>query len=385
MGASNGRCSTASGPPPAEPAGKAKPAASAKPALRVSYEPNPQQVQRTKAATRIQAALRAKQSRPGPVSLRLAAHQSHRSLPRDSNGRLFPLCGLSLVPLAAVQGVGNILALRFELEMGLLFAAMFALHYAAVGHNLAGDAITSQPIEIPFPGAASSLGNATSLRAAHGLGDAASSVLFALAITVLRRVYNRWYYHVNDQLVTIADYAVVLSGLPPTTTSDELTRWIREHFFGVQLVGVSIALDEAEILRLMALTAALRGQERDLARSMMRTKSKAGLAAREDVLVRLREAEETLRQLRAVKQPCIGRAFAVFNQMVDAEQVVDEARRHPYYGGARIAAERAPEPSDVLWENLHIGKVSQASRQAVGLLVSVLVTAFATFIMGVAR
>jgi hypothetical protein len=329
--------------------------------------------------------LRAKQARPGPVSLRAAAHQSYRSLPRDSEGRLFPLCGWSLIPIAAVQGVGNILALRFELEMGLLFSAMFALHYAAVQHNLAGDAITSRSIEIPFPGAAGSLGNATSLCAAHGLGDAVSSVLFALAITALRHVYNRWYYHVNDQLVTVADYAVVLSGLPPTTTSDELTRWLREHFVGVQLVGVSLVLDEAEILRLLNSTAALRAQARDLARSTIRTKSKTGMTAREDVLKRLGVAEESLRLLRAVKQPCVGRAFAVFNQMVDAEQVIDEARRHPYFGGERISAERAPEPSDVLWENLHIGKVEQASRQALGLVVSILVTTFATFIMGVAR
>jgi hypothetical protein len=401
MGQACGSQSAAETPQQSPGAQIPKPATERKPALR-SQRPSgqredgkqlafqnpilsPELAKKSEAATRIQAVIRKHQTRPAAVSLRVAATQSWRHLPRDREGKVFPIFSSSLVPLSYAEGVGNMLALRFELEFGLVFAIIFGMHYLALKHNLAGDAITSRPLEIPFPGAAGSLGNATSLESVHGMGDALSSILLALAIIGLRRVYRAWQQNVDDHLVTVADYAVVLSGLPPNATSGELTEWIRKTFFAVQLVGVTLVLDEAEILRLMRQLSTLRRKDKDLLRSMLRTKSRLAMGRHDELRAEIETLEKQLRLLRSMPQPCVGMAFAVFNRMNDSQQVVDEAHRHPYVDGSKLKADRAPEPSDVLWENLHLTRVQQASRRTLGLLLSLVVTSLATIIMGIAR
>lgn len=274
----------------------------------------PELAKRHGAATKIQAVFRRHQMTPTRVSLRVAATQSWRSLPRGRDGKIFPLFSSSLVPLSYVQGVGNMIALRFELEFGLVFLIIYALHYAAIERNLAGDAITEQGIELPFPSAAGSLGNARSLEAVHGLGDAISTIFLTVMTIALRRTYHAWQYQVEDQLVTVADYAVKFSGLPSTASSAQLSAWIRKSFFGVQLVGVTMAMDEKEELKLMRQIASLRSKATDLARSMVRAKTRVGIARREALLSELGALEQKMDDLRKEPKRCVGVAYAVFNR-----------------------------------------------------------------------
>ncbi|KAJ1633233.1 hypothetical protein T492DRAFT_549930 [Pavlovales sp. CCMP2436] len=358
----------------------------------VSYMPitDPALRERTESATKIQSLFRRHMLNPRPVSLRVAATQSWRQLPRGRDGNVLPLFSWSLLPLSYVQGVGNVLALRFELEYGLVFLTVFCMHYRAVLHNLNGDAITDGPVETPFPSAAGSLGNATSLLAAHGLGDALATIFLTFMTIALRRHYAAWQERVDDQLITVADYAVQFSGLPPTADSAQLSDWIRGNFFGVQLVGVTMVLDEAEVLRLMRKVSDLRQKEVDLTRSLIRSKNvkrvrTAALERKQTLSLQIDNLDDQLAALRNQYRPCVGIAFAVFNRINDSYQVIEDTPRRRYPGGAALTAQRASEPSDVQWENLYIGPRQQMARQSLGLLLSVAVTSFATVIMGVAR
>ena len=372
--------------PPGADAGAARGGAALKHApSRPRFNVSPEVEEKSAAATKVQSAFRRHQLRPARVSLRVAATQSWRSLPRDRDGKVFPLCSTSLVALANVQGLGNVLALHFELEYGLLFLAIFGLQYSALLHNLDGDVITESALELPFPSAAGSLGNAASLRVEHGAGDALGLVVLTVGTIALRRIYAAWQLRVDDELVTVADYAVQLSGLPRTATSAQVSAWIRKSFFGVQLVGVTLAVDERTQLALMRQLASARARHVDLTRSMLRTRSKRGLARRDALGAKMASVEAQLREARATPRECVGIAFAVFNRMNDSLQVIDETARHPFAPNVRLRARRAPEPSAILWENLHIGAAQRASRQTTGLVLSLAVTAFSTVVMGIAR
>lgn len=337
------------------------------------------------AATRIQSTFRRHLIAPGPISLTSAANRAWKALPRDIYGRVFSLVSFSLIPLAAVEGVGTVLVLRFELEFGIIFAILFALNIKALMLNMAGGAITSGRIELPFPGAVGSLGNATILNNAHGMYDAIGSVFLALVTIILRRVYTQFRLRVDQDLVTAADYTVEIRGLPATTTATELSTWLRENFFGVQLIGTTVVMDERKQLATMNRLDAVRRRLRNTTRDVVLHQNKRVLRRRDALLVREHQLLQELREEIAKAQRCTGVAFAVFNRMNDALQVTEEIRHIRYIDGRHVRGRRAPEPSDVIWEDLHMSAPERSSRKLTGMLMSIGVTLIASVVMVVLR
>lgn len=342
---------------------------------------------RDAAATKIQATVRRRLTSPSRVSFRDALARSARALPRDAEGRLLPLFTPSLADLSAVEGVGTALALRFERDMAVVFGAVFLINLPALLRNAAGDVLTTRAIELPIPGVAGSLGNTRALGHLHGALDAVSTVIIVVAIVVLRRVYTAWKWRVDKELITIADYTVQIRGLPPAATSADVSSWLRKAdvFFGSQLVGVTVAFDERRQVDLARRLAAVRTKLRASAQDVLAGKGARKLHLREQLLDEEAALREDLAAAGRAPPRCVGTAFAVFNRVGDAQHIIDEVRRATYDGGLRVRFRRPAEPSDVIWEALHITDAEQVGRQALGLVLSLLVVSLGSVLMSIAR
>ncbi|KAG8465178.1 hypothetical protein KFE25_012541 [Diacronema lutheri] len=380
------------------------------------------------AVVKIQASFRRYLLSPHPVSVALAAERFRRSLPRTPDGELLRWLPPRLsTDFALAEGVGTALALRFELEMGLLLAAMFACSLFALGHNIQGGVLEPpERFRVPVTGAVGSLGNAASLDDVRGLSEGAGTMLLALALVVMRRVYGEWTRAVEERLTTVADYTVELRGLPAAATASDMARALRARLPGARIVGVTLALDEGALLAAMAACARAHRALREKTRALLELRERGGAAGGERAAVsrerhalaeRAAELDGECARLRAVRLPCVGVGFAVFNLASDAQRAIAHgalecaAVRADAKAGARVAeakaeaeveaeadvgggrlperwvmrVQRAPEPSDVLWANLPLRSEERARRRLVAVGTSLVVILTGAIVMGVGR
>ena len=73
---------------------------------------------------------------------------------------------------------------------------------------------------------------------------------------------------------------------------------------------------------------------------------------------------------------CTGYAFVMFNKYQVAQAVLNELPRALFGDSMRV--QRAPEPEDILWENLQYSTRQQCARQVISCIVTCIVVAVGT-------
>lgn len=373
-------------------------------------------VHKLDAAIKIQKIFKRYLLLPRKPSLEIAARRFRRLLPRSRDGALLPWLPPPLSSgFAEVEGVGAVLALRFQLEMGLLLGALFACSLFALGHNIDGEAIEPRSrFSLPITGAVASLGNASSLDDLRGISEGGATLLLALALLVMRRSYGDWVRALDAQLTTISDFALELRGLPPSATASDVSTALRKALPGAQIIGATLALDEGELLTAMSASGAAHRALRELTRKLVcadlsdarqRAQHKARLEEAERHRARAAELDARCAALRAERRPCTGVGFAVCNRVSDAERAIALGTLYfvPAPDGCMGAAKddagagaqradavpveivRAPEPSDVLWPNLHVSRAQGKRRQLWSAVPALGVILLAALVMGLGR
>jgi len=191
--------------------------------------------------------------------------------------------------------------------------------------------------------------------------------------------------------LTAADFTVMVSDLPDGWRPDDIRSFFER--FG-EVVHVSLALNNRQLILEMKRTTELRDRHTEASLHLLTLMSKY---ARRDAIVRARSAaikslnklERHRRDMRTLvrgKYRHTGYAFVTFNKAAVAREVVrrltkggtDEQRLGSVLGEP-IRVKRAPEPSDVIWENLQYSKREQALRQTASTLTMCVIAAAGIF------
>jgi hypothetical protein len=104
-------------------------------------------------------------------------------------------------------------------------------------------------------------------------------------------------------------------------------------------------------------------------------------------LTQLNASRARVQLLSRVRHLCTGYAFVTFNENTVAARAIEKmAQRRTYsrvFGGG-LVVERAPEPSDIIWENLHYSPRQQLLRQALSIaILTLLLLVSVTLLTGV--
>jgi len=191
--------------------------------------------------------------------------------------------------------------------------------------------------------------------------------------------------------LTAADFTVMVSSLPETWKTDDVRKLFER--FG-EVVHVSLALNNRELILEMKRTTYLRDRHTEASLHLLNLMSKHAPAkaigrARTAALQSLDTLDKHrgyMRSLMRGRYRHTGHAFVTFNKASVAREVLrklskggtDELRFESILGEP-VHVKRAPEPSDVLWENLQYSKYEQAVRQTASTLTMCVIAAAGIF------
>jgi len=187
----------------------------------------------------------------------------------------------------------------------------------------------------------------------------------------------------DDETITPADFTLQLKGIPKEgATEEELKQWLEDQG------------DEMHPLKVVKICKAyeISGYIRDLRLKQELTEKKNDARAnQEEVDGELRAVENRLQEAKkeGLKQTDI--AFAIFVQashadfvkkkfekskfekLLEIAKVLRKARDH--FKGSRILLRRAPEPTDILWENLGSSVLEKFTKRMLISLATILLVA----------
>ena len=194
----------------------------------------------------------------------------------------------------------------------------------------------------------------------------------------------------GGQLLTAADFTVMVSHVPESWGSQQLREWFEK--FG-EVVHVGFSLNYGDLIKRIKRAKILKERHTNDCLALLQLMGKLARAdqindARRVARASLRAVEEnnrTIKQLMRERYSCTGYAFVTFNKYQVAQAVLAELpkrlqghkmqTRVSYLFGGHMRVRRAPEPADIIWENLQYSPRQQLVRQVVSTLISfVLVT-----------
>ncbi|KAF6256543.1 hypothetical protein COO60DRAFT_95334 [Scenedesmus sp. NREL 46B-D3] len=204
------------------------------------------------------------------------------------------------------------------------------------------------------------------------LVDAGSMAVFSVACMVLYKYASRFVKDVDDSTMEVADYTVVIRGLPETTPID-----IGQHFrrFG-KVMDVVLVKDFGPLLNL-ASTATSLEQQRRLAEER--------LARGRNAVAYQRQVKATEKKMAKFMEQAHGQldaglelkaVFVTFNTQGEASKCSAGCpkrwlsswllkRSDRFLGKYRFWVEAAKPPEDYIYENLHYSRVARYTRMAI--------------------
>ena len=236
-------------------------------------------------------------------------------------------------------------------------------------------------------------------------------------------VYWMWLYssqtlaQMEQSRTRASDFAVAVTRLPAQGTG---TQSVKSHFsfFGV-VASVALSVENQHVLSLLREQHGLRGEWRRLhvryTRAARATASSCGAPTERMVrdaelaLSKLVACQRNLQIARLRANRCTGHAFVTFERKQDAAKCVrhfELIRRHersrdgisaasvdfrqlffrtPSGSSHKIDVSRAPEPSDILWENLRFSRLQQRTSNLKTTCVLFLMSCMSTVLIALAN
>ena len=203
----------------------------------------------------------------------------------------------------------------------------------------------------------------------------------------METIYDRVRGNGQKRKLTAADFTVMVANIPPTWGSDKVREFFEKSFGEVVHVGLS--LDYRSLIQAVNQTRRLKDQHNDNLLYLVqvlklpeaddkerKSKEKRVRKARASVMKSMQALEsndKTIKHLMKQRYRCTGYAFVTFDKLIVA-QAVKQAFKRKNKTGLRVLAggltvEPAPEPHDVIWENLQCSPREVLIRQVVSCLV----------------
>ena len=204
----------------------------------------------------------------------------------------------------------------------------------------------------------------------------------------METIYDRVRGNGQKRKLTAADFSVMVANIPPTWGSDKVRAFFEKSFGEVVHVGLSLdyrtliqAVNQTRRLKddhndnLLYLVQVLKLPEAEDAERNAKKAQKVG-RARAAVMKSMQALEgndHEIKHLMKQRYRCTGYAFVTFDKLIVA-QAVKQAFKRKNKTGLRVLAggltvEPAPEPHDVIWENLQCSPREVLIRQVVSCLV----------------
>jgi len=310
-------------------------------------------------------------------ALRLA----HESVVRDEEGAPYPLS--TPTTKLAKLGTGVSLYFFFVYYAGLALGVMSLITLPVMISNFNGIYAFDPTEQIHFPNnliVATSLGNRPPHQPVHlhSIMDFLCTLAFLGFLVYYRRRQLLARKEVETKVITAADYTVHAKGLPEDASKEE----IQEHFskFGeIEQVLVSYHgyKDRSRLLEQRAKA------EEDVEQFTLQIASPVetpgaqdGLAAAQRLVDKTTGELLKLQRTHARNPRCCGHAFVTFKLWSAAHKCRDVykvnrswflsalTKEAPalFRGALQIKVKMAPQPSDIMWENLEVSSSSRALR-----------------------
>eukprot|EP00966_Prymnesium_polylepis_P066998 1555062-Prymnesium_polylepis.1 len=310
--------------------------------------------------------------------IKKAVAHAEALLPHDQHGRLLPLnC-----PIECFQafGSGIYTYMLWVRLMRRVFLVAFALNIANMVHNITGGELRREASVWSIH----TLGNVSKLNTSYG----ATEVL-VMGVLVYAMFQGAKLVRSQAALLkpysTPADLTIMVSGLPADSVETARITQLGSEFGDVTHTTVAPAVRELllrmeerrklvealQTSRIELFVAGRHDRTRRLSRALAAFSSKRGELALRDrrglLMARVEAAQVALddhdrlsrqmaMQARTATAPSAGVAFLTFAEPEDAQRAIAGLNDHKnpkmVLQGCKLRASRAPEPADVLWENL---------------------------------
>lgn len=333
---------------------------------------------------------------PPRLDFELAERLAKESVARQTDGTLFPI-NTPIAHLGSLgTGVGLYLRFVYYASISLLLMTLLSLPLLLL--NLQGDKVFDPAEQIGFPGnliAVTTVGNLSegSPLLVHSLLDFLSVLAFLSFLVYYRRRELLARKEIETRNITAADYTVHVSHLPPDAVSeDELSAYFARYG---QVASVNICYrGYAERARLMALKESTEEEieefERQASAASLFPLAKESLGASK---LLLQQAQRELEKINRRRVECCGHAFVTFmldsscreclSDLKSAQSGVLFKNRQsgstPLFRGMYpLKVDKAPQPSDIVWDNIEISARSRHWRQLGTWTVSLVLLLIAT-------
>lgn len=243
--------------------------------------------------------------------------------------------------------------------------------------------------------------------------DFVSTVIFIIGYLWMRSYLNMEQKVVDGTILTASDYSIYLPWLPPDTTANDIIDWVNkvstERFNRVfPIVDINIVENNSAILSLMEKRARLMSE---LIRVRQKLKFKqaglltfsdevtgcfSALSLEDDEKILERRINKCIQDVVQIKVALASKtkldttacaAFITFESVEDKEALEELYPSDSYasylfqpqayyFKNQRVRLTRAPEPSAVMWHNLHVTQSQQTLRTTVSNTFSLFVIIF---------
>jgi MFS family permease len=207
---------------------------------------------------------------------------------------------------------------------------------------------------------------------------------------VLFLIYMRLYCPRVKRTQKASDFSVKVTRLPHDVTEDELRKYFT--VFG-QVHSICIALNNSTLLKTIAKQEQLLEKRKLLENDGKQPyEMRGGICGRggdniETITSKIFENQSEIETLQQVQYQCCGIAFISFEKQSSADLCIRSSTTNYFKGTSykfrdmrTLGVTRAPDPSDIIWENLEHGLVSRMIRRLIAMLITYSIATVGVFV-----